>query len=132
VYGSPPLRRLTCLLLLPAAGFILPFVLPQYFLYLGNFLMMFAVLAIGLDLLLGWAGQFAFAHVAFFGVGVYTTALLQSWLGGGYGGLQLTVYSLILMAVILYRPAGLIGVLTDIRDRVLNTWTHSNEVRLDG
>ena len=61
-----------------------------------------------------------------------TAALLQSWLGGGYGGLQLTVYSLILMAVILYRPAGLIGVLTDIRDRVLNTWTHSNEVRLDG
>ena len=43
--------------------------------------MMFAVLAIGLDLLLGWAGQFAFAHVAFFGVGVYGTALLQMRLG---------------------------------------------------
>ena len=39
--------------------------------------MMYAVLALGLDLLLGWAGQFAFAHIAFFGIGTYTTALLQ-------------------------------------------------------
>jgi branched-chain amino acid transport system permease protein len=81
VHGAPPPSRLAWLLVLLAAGFVLPLVLPQYFLYLGNFLMMFAVLAIGLDLLLGWAGQFAFAHVAFFGVGVYGTALLQIRLG---------------------------------------------------
>ncbi len=81
MHGAPPLSRLAWLLLLLLAGFLLPFFLPQYFLYLGNFLMMFAVLAIGLDLLLGWAGQFAFAHVAFFGVGVYGTALLQIRLG---------------------------------------------------
>jgi branched-chain amino acid transport system permease protein len=81
VYGSPPMSRLAWLPLLLVAGFVLPLVLPQYLLYLGNFLMMSAVLAIGLDLLLGWAGQFAFAHVAFFGVGVYATALLQSRLG---------------------------------------------------
>ena len=56
---------------------MLPLLLPQYFLYLGNFLMMFAVLALGLDLLLGWAGQFAFAHIAFFGIGTYTAALLN-------------------------------------------------------
>ena len=81
MYGAPPLRRLSLLLLLIAAGFVLPLVLPQYFLYLGNFLMTFAVLALGLDLLLGWAGQFAFAHIAFFGIGVYATALLQARLG---------------------------------------------------
>lgn len=81
MHGAPPLSRLLLLLLLPVAGFLLPLVLPEYFLYLGNFLMMFAVLALGFDLLLGWAGQFAFAHVAFFGVGVYTTTLLQIRLG---------------------------------------------------
>jgi len=81
MHGAPPLSRLAWLLLLLAAGFVLPLFLPQYFLYLGNFLMMFAVLAIGLDLLLGWAGQFAFAHIAFFGIGVYGTALLQIRLG---------------------------------------------------
>jgi branched-chain amino acid transport system permease protein len=72
---------LLLLLVLLAAGLLLPALLPQYFLYLGNFLMTFAVLALGLDLLLGWAGQFAFAHIAFFGVGVYGTALLQIRLG---------------------------------------------------
>jgi branched-chain amino acid transport system permease protein len=42
-----------------------------------------------------------------------TSALLQSWLGSSIGGVQLTVYSLILIAVILWRPTGLIGVITD-------------------
>ena len=81
MYGSPSLARLAPLTLLLAAGFILPYLLPQYFLFLGNVLMMYAVLALGLDILLGWAGQFAFAHIAFFGIGTYTTALLQARLG---------------------------------------------------
>jgi len=42
-----------------------------------------------------------------------TSALLQSWLGSSTGGIQLTVYALILMAVILWRPTGLIGLVTD-------------------
>jgi branched-chain amino acid transport system permease protein len=42
-----------------------------------------------------------------------TSALLQSWLGSSIGGVQLTVYSLILMAVILWRPTGLMGWLTE-------------------
>lgn len=77
MYGSPSLARLAPLLLIVAVGLALPGLLPQYYLYLGNVIMMYAVLAIGLDLLLGWAGQFAFAHIAFFGIGVYGTALIQ-------------------------------------------------------
>jgi branched-chain amino acid transport system permease protein len=42
-----------------------------------------------------------------------TSALLQSWFGGSTGGIQLTVYALILMAVILWRPTGLMGIVTD-------------------
>ena len=38
-----------------------------------------------------------------------TTTLLQSYLGNSIGGIQLTVYSLILMAVILVRPTGIVG-----------------------
>ena len=78
MYGNPPFRRLAPLLLLLAMGFALPGLVPQYFLYIANYLMTFAVLAIGLDLLLGWAGQFAFAHIAFYGVGAYATVLLQT------------------------------------------------------
>ena len=46
-----------------------------------------------------------------------TSTLLQSWLGGSIGGVQLTVYSLILMAVILWRPTGLMGVATEAYQR---------------
>lgn len=84
MYGSPSLARLAPLLILVVVGFALPQLVPQYFLYIGNVLMMYAVLAIGLDLLLGWAGQFAFAHIAFFGVGAYATVLLQTKLGLPY------------------------------------------------
>ena len=47
-----------------------------------------------------------------------TSALLQRWLGSSFSGVQLTVYSLILMAVILWRPTGLMGVLTDTYARL--------------
>src|SRR5579862_6797659 len=46
-----------------------------------------------------------------------TSTLLQSWLGGSVGGVQLTVYSLILMAVILWRPTGLMGMINEVRQR---------------
>src|SRR6202000_1843820 len=49
-----------------------------------------------------------------------SSALLQSWLGSSIGGIQLTVYSLILMAVILWRPTGLIGVMTEAWQRYAN------------
>jgi branched-chain amino acid transport system permease protein len=46
-----------------------------------------------------------------------TSALLQSWLGSSIGGVQLTVYSLILMAVILWRPTGIMGYVADVYAR---------------
>jgi branched-chain amino acid transport system permease protein len=62
-----------------------------------------------------------------------TSALLQSWLGSSRGGIQLTVYSLILIAVILYRPAGLISVLTDVATRLVHGGrVHAKEAPLDG
>ena len=81
MYGTPALLRMLPLLALVVVGFVLPHLVPQYYLYIGNVLMMYAVLAIGLDLLLGWAGQFAFAHIAFFGLGAYGTVLLQTRVG---------------------------------------------------
>ena len=49
-----------------------------------------------------------------------TSTLLQSWLGSSLGGLQLTVYSLILMAVILWRPTGLMGMISEAYQRYLH------------
>ena len=56
-----------------------------------------------------------------------TSALLQSWLGGSLGGVQLTVYSLILIVVILWRPTGLLGVLTEAYARIV----HAKPVRAE-
>jgi branched-chain amino acid transport system permease protein len=81
MYGAIPSRSFAGLVVLLALGLVLPRVLPEYFLYLGNTLMMYAILALGLDLLLGWSGQFAFAHIAFFAIGIYASALLQMRLG---------------------------------------------------
>jgi len=62
-----------------------------------------------------------------------TSALLQSWLGSGHGGVQLTVYSLILIAVILWRPTGLIGVFTDAYARLTHAGpSRVKEAPLDG
>jgi branched-chain amino acid transport system permease protein len=46
-----------------------------------------------------------------------TSTLLQSWLGSSTGGIQLTVYSLILMAIILWRPTGLMGLFNEAWQR---------------
>jgi branched-chain amino acid transport system permease protein len=81
MHGAPRPKHLAMLALLVLAGFVLPQVLPDYFLYMGNLLMVYVILAIGLDILLGWTGQFAFAHIAFYGIGIYATALLNMRLG---------------------------------------------------
>src|SRR5215468_7003518 len=50
-----------------------------------------------------------------------TSALLQSWLGNSVGGVQLTIYALILMAVILWRPTGIMGYLIEVFGRRLRS-----------
>lgn len=62
-----------------------------------------------------------------------TSALLQSWLGSSHGGVQLTVYSLILIAVILWRPSGLIGLFSDAYGRLAHRRaTPAREATVDG
>jgi branched-chain amino acid transport system permease protein len=48
-----------------------------------------------------------------------TSALVQSWLGGAHGGVQLTLYAVILIVVIMWRPTGLLGVLTSAYERIV-------------
>jgi branched-chain amino acid transport system permease protein len=61
-----------------------------------------------------------------------TSALLQSWLGS-IGGVQLTVYSLILIGVILWRPAGLVGLLAESYGRIVRAASpRALEAPLDG
>jgi branched-chain amino acid transport system permease protein len=60
-----------------------------------------------------------------------TSALLQSWLGSSFGGIQLTVYSLILIGVILWRPTGLLGVFNEVYRRIVRA-DPAKRAALDG
>lgn len=61
-----------------------------------------------------------------------TSALLQSWLGSSTGGVQLTVYSLILMAVILWRPTGIMGFITETYQSRVRARGGTVKAALDG
>lgn len=53
-----------------------PFYLSPYLLYILNSIGIFAIAAIGLNILIGYTGQISLGHGAFFGVGAYAAAIL--------------------------------------------------------
>jgi branched-chain amino acid transport system permease protein len=53
------------------------FTLPSYFLYILSLAGIWAIAAIGLDLLTGVAGQISIGHAGFMAIGAYTVALLS-------------------------------------------------------
>lgn len=57
---------------------ILPFTVSGYVLYVVNLLMVFVVLALGMHVVIGEAGQFALSHAAFYGIGIYTAGLINT------------------------------------------------------
>jgi branched-chain amino acid transport system permease protein len=57
---------------------VLPFTVTGYVLYVVNLLMVFVVLALGMHVVIGEAGQFALSHTAFYGIGIYTAGLLNT------------------------------------------------------
>ncbi len=65
--------------------FILLVVIPltgsEYTLYILNTIGIYAIAAIGLNLLIGFTGQISMGHGAFFGVGAYAAAVLTTRLG---------------------------------------------------
>lgn len=56
----------------------LPFMVTGYVLYLVNLLMVFVILALGMHVVIGEAGQFALSHTAFYGIGIYTAGLINT------------------------------------------------------
>ena len=60
----------------------LPWILSQrYFLRVADLALIYATLALGLQLLVGSAGQLSIGHAAFYGTGAYTSAILTTKVG---------------------------------------------------
>jgi len=57
---------------------VLPFTVTGYVLYVVNLLMVFVVLALGMHIVIGEAGQFALSHAAFYGIGIYTAGIVNT------------------------------------------------------
>jgi len=67
--------------LLVALLLLLPVVLDSYTVHVAILIMLFAIVAVGLSLVMGFAGQVNLAQAAFFGTGAYVSALLTTTYG---------------------------------------------------
>ena len=67
-----------------ALAVLLPFAVPTYFVDILSRVLVFAVLAMGLNLLAGYAGLPSLGQAAFMAVGAYTAALLIRRLDVGF------------------------------------------------
>jgi branched-chain amino acid transport system permease protein len=58
--------------------FVVPFIgVSQFYVFVATLALIHIILALGLNILVGYAGQLAFANAAMFGIGAYGTGLLQ-------------------------------------------------------
>ncbi len=58
-----------------------PLFAPEFWVTLGNYIGLYSIVALGLVLLTGVAGQTSFGQAAFVGIGAYTTAILSTQYG---------------------------------------------------
>lgn len=74
------MKRLTGFLLLTTLVMLLPVAFPDnyYVTVVGVSVALHAILAVGLNLLMGYAGQISLGHAAFFGIGAYSSAILTT------------------------------------------------------
>lgn len=58
--------------------FILPFILGRFSIYNLNMIAIYAIVAVGLDILLGFTGQVSLCHAGFFAIGGYSYIILTN------------------------------------------------------
>ncbi|MBN2514627.1 MAG: branched-chain amino acid ABC transporter permease [Deltaproteobacteria bacterium] len=61
--------------------FTLPLYVPDYYFFMFNIIMVHSILAVGLNILVGFTGQISLGHAGFFAIGAYGTTILMSKLG---------------------------------------------------
>lgn len=60
---------------------IFPLLVPNYYIYMANYMAINVIVAIGLNLLIGYTGQISLGHAGFFAIGAYGTVVLMSLTG---------------------------------------------------
>ncbi len=72
---------LIAMFFLPGLLGVIPGIPLGYVLYLVSLGLIYAIVALGLELLFGYAGQFSLGHAGFFAIGAYTAAILTQRAG---------------------------------------------------
>src|SRR5262245_16516022 len=63
--------------LLLVACLVVPVFLSSYMVYILSLLAIYSIVAIGLNIPMGFAGQISVGHTGFFAIGAYTSAILM-------------------------------------------------------
>jgi branched-chain amino acid transport system permease protein len=80
-----PVFKKTAFLTAAAVCVLLPHIMTDtYYLGIINYMILYAILCMGLNLILGYAGLLSLGHAAFYGLGGYTTAILITRYGFGF------------------------------------------------
>ena len=87
-------------------AYLLPYQLNIYWISVADTAILFALLAVGMGLVMGIAGQVNLAQIAFFGVGAYATAILTTHDGYGFWtAAVLAVIATALTGIVVGTPA---------------------------
>jgi len=111
-----------------AAFALAPLAANQYQLFVGNLMLIYILLAVALNILIGYAGQLAFANGVLFGIGAYATGLLMLdggwpfWLALPAGGL-ITMCAGVLVALPALRLRSLYLALATVAFAQFALWT---------
>jgi branched-chain amino acid transport system permease protein len=62
-------------LTLVAALLVFPFLAPNYYIYMVNYMAINVIVTLGLNILVGYTGQISLGHAGFFAIGAYMTVL---------------------------------------------------------
>jgi branched-chain amino acid transport system permease protein len=87
--------------------FLLPFLVPDYFRSMLSKIYIFAIFAMGLNLVLGYTGLISLGHAAYLGVGGYTVGILMTRFG--INSLGLLFLSALFMSAIAAAVIGFIA-----------------------
>lgn len=111
---------------------ILPFFLNNYYVDILSLAVLYALLAIGLNITVGYAGLLDLGYAAFYGVGAYTYAILSTsfgisfWLGLPFGAALAAFFGLILGLITLRLRGDYLAIITlgfvQIVYLCLNNW----------
>ncbi len=104
----------------------------NYFIHIGTFFLIYLLLAESINLYLGYTGILALSHIAFYGIGAYTGALISLnfgsfWLGFIAGGLLAGLFGILLGLTSIKLKADYLGIATlafaMIIHSIMQNWT---------